>query len=233
MSCFYACKISCFYSCCSYFTGWDTKDEEFALFKINYYSTKLHLPREAVGALFREDFGKSYVLGLQWVLFYYMNGVPSWGWFYNSHYSPFVSDLRNLADYVPHFDLGVPFLPFQQLLSVMVLQELYLGVISHPYHSGVGVLLREGWYSLERDGWSTPGWVGVPGRYGLDTGIRVLHVYIYFLVSLPAPLLLYLSQPPACQVLVPSAYHALMTLPNSPIADLYPLKVFFRNHIIL
>ena len=100
--------------------GWDTQDEEFELFKLDYYVTKLHLPREAVSALFREDFGKSYVLGLQWVLYYYMNGVPSWSWFYNSHYAPFVSDLRNLADFVPHFDLGVPFLPFQQLLSVMV-----------------------------------------------------------------------------------------------------------------
>ena len=80
-----------------------------------------------------------YVEGLQWVLHYYLKGVTSWGWYYPFHYAPFARDLveqafglhdafaaSGMADLVEFldsyeykFDLGQPFRPFQQLLSVL------------------------------------------------------------------------------------------------------------------
>ena len=45
-------------------------------------------------------------MGLQWVLLYYYKGVPSWSWFFDSHYAPFVSDLKNVAQIKIEFRLG-------------------------------------------------------------------------------------------------------------------------------
>jgi 5'-3' exoribonuclease 1 len=56
---------------------------------------------------------------LQWTLFYYYCGVQSWGWFYPHHYSPFISDIQHFRGMDFKLSLGKPFLPFQQLLSVL------------------------------------------------------------------------------------------------------------------
>lgn len=71
-----------------------------------------------------------YFEGLNWVLQYYHRGVPSWGWFYPYHYTPLASDMVNLREFLPAdvaadsyhvlaFELGQPFLPYQQLLGVL------------------------------------------------------------------------------------------------------------------
>ncbi|KCV69090.1 hypothetical protein H696_04505 [Fonticula alba] len=67
-----------------------------------------------------------YYRGLQWVLYYYYHGIPSWGWFFPMYYSPLISDLARVEllqepalRYYSHFDLQRPLDPFEQLLSVL------------------------------------------------------------------------------------------------------------------
>ncbi|SMN18519.1 similar to Saccharomyces cerevisiae YGL173C KEM1 Evolutionarily-conserved 5'-3' exonuclease component of cytoplasmic processing (P) bodies involved in mRNA decay [Maudiozyma saulgeensis] len=62
---------------------------------------------------------KNYVEGLQWVLYYYYRGCPSWGWYFQYHYAPRISDLSKGIDQIIKFDLGEPFTPFQQLMAVL------------------------------------------------------------------------------------------------------------------
>lgn len=62
---------------------------------------------------------EGYVLAIQWILHYYYNGVCSWSWYYPHHYAPYVSDIRNFANLELKFDLGKPFLPYEQLLGVL------------------------------------------------------------------------------------------------------------------
>ena len=39
--------------------------------------------------------------------------------FYPYHYAPYVSDIKGFSDIVIDFDVGHPFLPFEQLLAVL------------------------------------------------------------------------------------------------------------------
>lgn len=56
---------------------------------------------------------------MQWTLNYYYRGVCSWSWYYPHHYAPYISDIKNFKDFQFDFSLGKPFLPFEQLLSVL------------------------------------------------------------------------------------------------------------------
>jgi 5'-3' exonuclease len=62
---------------------------------------------------------QSYIEGICWVYEYYYNGCPSWEWYYPFHYAPFASDLVDLDNLVVEFNLGHPFQPIEQLLSVL------------------------------------------------------------------------------------------------------------------
>ncbi|XP_008277072.1 5'-3' exoribonuclease 1 [Stegastes partitus] len=74
---------------------------------------------EAAHSEFLAKQAKCYVEGIQWILHYYYHGVQSWSWYYPYHYAPFLSDIRNIAGLKLTFDLGKPFMPFQQLLAVL------------------------------------------------------------------------------------------------------------------
>lgn len=45
--------------------------------------------------------------------------MKSWGWYYPHHYAPYISDVQNFSNLKLEFDLGTPFLPFEQLLAVL------------------------------------------------------------------------------------------------------------------
>lgn len=85
--------------------------------KKTYYREKMGLDYDS-----QEDMSTlafRYIEGLQWVLHYYYDGVASWGWFYDYHYAPMISDLLNVEKMEFNFVLGKPFRPFDQLMGVL------------------------------------------------------------------------------------------------------------------
>ncbi|KAL1116455.1 hypothetical protein AAG570_004928 [Ranatra chinensis] len=90
---------------------------EFLQYKKDYYMNKLAYGQVTPEVLTSQAEG--YVRAIQWNLHYYYNGCPSWSWYYPHHYSPYISDIKGFADLKIDFELGHPFLPFQQLLAVL------------------------------------------------------------------------------------------------------------------
>jgi 5'-3' exoribonuclease 1 len=67
-----------------------------------------------------------YIDGLQWVLTYYLEGVPNWKWFYPYYYAPFLSDIvKYMEDYdKPSYNRkSQPYHPFMHLLCVLPLKS--------------------------------------------------------------------------------------------------------------
>lgn len=81
---------------------------------------------------------KCYITALQWTLGYYYRGVCSWSWYYPHHYAPYMSDISKFTDLEMNFNMGKPFLPFEQLLSVLpaaskdLLPEVYHKLMTDP-----------------------------------------------------------------------------------------------------
>ncbi|XP_062338193.1 5'-3' exoribonuclease 1 isoform X1 [Osmerus eperlanus] len=95
----------------------DMFEAEFRQYKRTYYMTKMGV--DVVSDEFLASQARCYVEGIQWILHYYYHGVQSWSWYYPHHYAPFLSDVRNIAELQLTFDMGQPFMPFQQLLGVL------------------------------------------------------------------------------------------------------------------
>ncbi|XP_041847708.1 5'-3' exoribonuclease 1 isoform X2 [Melanotaenia boesemani] len=95
----------------------DMFETEFRQYKRTYYMTKMGV--DVVSDEFLAKQARCYVEGIQWILHYYYHGVQSWSWYYPFHYAPFLSDIRNISGLKLTFDLGKPFMPFQQLLAVL------------------------------------------------------------------------------------------------------------------
>ncbi|XP_029346579.1 5'-3' exoribonuclease 1 isoform X2 [Acyrthosiphon pisum] len=99
----------------------ETEDEsimaEFNLHKENYYKNKLDY-NVITDDVMRSQ-AEGYIRALQWNLNYYYNGCCSWAWYYPHHYAPYISDIKGFENLKIDFDLGQPFLPYEQLLAVL------------------------------------------------------------------------------------------------------------------
>nr|KAF6384177.1 5'-3' exoribonuclease 1 [Pipistrellus kuhlii] len=95
----------------------DLFETEFRQYKRTYYMTKMGV--DIVSDDFLADQAACYIQAIQWILHYYYHGVQSWSWYYPYHYAPFLSDIRNISTLKIHFELGKPFMPFEQLLAVL------------------------------------------------------------------------------------------------------------------
>uniref|UniRef100_A0A803V164 5'-3' exoribonuclease 1 n=1 Tax=Ficedula albicollis TaxID=59894 RepID=A0A803V164_FICAL len=95
----------------------DLFETEFRQYKRTYYMTKMGV--EVVSDAFLADQAECYVQAIQWILHYYYHGVQSWSWYYPYHYAPYLSDIHNISELKIKFELGKPFMPFEQLLAVL------------------------------------------------------------------------------------------------------------------
>ncbi|NXW02504.1 XRN1 exoribonuclease, partial [Fregetta grallaria] len=95
----------------------DLFETEFRQYKRTYYMTKMGV--EVVSDDFLADQAECYVQAIQWILHYYYHGVQSWSWYYPYHYAPYLSDICNIGELKIKFELGKPFMPFEQLLAVL------------------------------------------------------------------------------------------------------------------
>lgn len=82
-----------------------------------YYEQKFG--KDPKDIAFRNQVARHYVEGLAWVLLYYMQGCPSWTWYYPYHYAPFAADFVDLDQMEIKFEKGKPFRPYEQLMGVL------------------------------------------------------------------------------------------------------------------
>ncbi|KAH8725057.1 XRN 5'-3' exonuclease N-terminus-domain-containing protein [Phaeosphaeriaceae sp. PMI808] len=84
-----------------------------------YYEQKFHVAPNDIA--FRNNVARQYAEGLCWVLAYYMQGCPSWTWYFPHHYAPFAADFVGLENMDPRklFEKGQPFHPYEQLMGVL------------------------------------------------------------------------------------------------------------------
>jgi len=102
----------------------------FEAYKQDYYHKKFGRDITDI-----KDIVHTYLDGCQWVLNYYVNGIPDWLWYFPHLYAPFLSDIvQHLDDYKPKtFPLTKPVDPFLQLLVVMPPKCKYLlPSVFHP-----------------------------------------------------------------------------------------------------
>ncbi|KAJ9063813.1 exonuclease II Exo2 [Entomophthora muscae] len=98
--------------------------KEYQSWRSKYYYNKMHIKQEDTEGL--QALIQAYAEGIQWVMYYYYRGIPSWGWFYPYHYAPFLSDLRGLGNLKIVLEKGTPFKPFEQLMGVLPSRSMNL-----------------------------------------------------------------------------------------------------------
>ncbi|KAH7964125.1 hypothetical protein HPB51_027636 [Rhipicephalus microplus] len=100
----------------------DSPDDEVRLWedgwKDRYYVAKFDASPE--NTVFRQNLARDYIRGLCWVLRYYVEGCPSWTWFFPHLYAPFASDFDEIGEVAVDFDTETePVKPMEQLMSVL------------------------------------------------------------------------------------------------------------------
>ncbi|KAL0943801.1 alkaline phosphatase d [Colletotrichum truncatum] len=113
-------------------------DQKYQAWKTKYYLEKF--PEWAPESYDAEltKLCENYVQGLQWVLYYYYQGIASWPWFYQYHYSPLTSDVVKGLGADLKFKLGQPFRPYEQLMGVLpdrsksIVPEVYWDLMTNP-----------------------------------------------------------------------------------------------------
>ena len=108
------------------------------LFYLRYFNTSM-----ADGL---EDIVKEYVKGVQFVMYYYYRGCPSWSWCYPYFISPFAGDIVETLDELLRkdpgldfeFDLASPLEPFKQLMYI--LPRASLDLLPQPH---VDIIMEE------------------------------------------------------------------------------------------
>lgn len=101
-----------------------TYNEKFMKWKNSYYKEKFGFGYEDHDEMIALT--ENYIEGLQWVLYYYYKGCPSWPWYYKYHYAPRISDIKMGLNVKINFDKGTPFRPFQQLMAVLPARSMDL-----------------------------------------------------------------------------------------------------------
>ncbi|KAI5969618.1 exo2 [Candida margitis] len=98
-------------------------EQKFRSWKNDYYLEKLHFSIDDKEKL--TEMTEHYIEGLQWVLYYYYRGCPSWNFYYKYHYAPRISDISvGLEELIKKgedlkFEKSKPFKPFEQLMAVL------------------------------------------------------------------------------------------------------------------
>lgn len=133
-----------------------------------YYQAKFHCKTDEEVEQVRRDVVKSYIEGISWVALYYYQGCPSWTWFYPYHYAPFASDMTNLRELFPggiKFNLGEPFKPYEQLMSVLpaasshALPEVFHTLMKDPDSEIIEFYPEE--FEIDMNG-KKMSWQGIP-----------------------------------------------------------------------
>lgn len=103
-----------------YLIGPNQADCDFESYKRAYYQKKVKYENV-------QEVCCEYIKGLQWVIQYYCNEIPSWTWYYPFHYAPFLNDLAHCESYrYEEYPETQPLDSFEQLLAVLPPQSAYL-----------------------------------------------------------------------------------------------------------
>lgn len=88
-------------------------------YRAHYYKEKFDIDEKDEKTL--ELVCHEYLRGMEWVINYYIYGVPDWKWRYPYHYAPFSFDIAKYCNTYKFGDFPKtsPTLPFIQLLSVL------------------------------------------------------------------------------------------------------------------
>ncbi|CAK9440956.1 uncharacterized protein LODBEIA_P48250 [Lodderomyces beijingensis] len=133
-----------------------------------YYQVKFHCKTDEEVEETKRQVVKSYVEGISWVALYYYQGCPSWNWFYPYHYAPFAGDMTNLKELFPEgvkFNLGKPFKPYEQLMSVLpaasshALPEVFHPLMKDPDSEVIDFYPEE--FEIDMNG-KKMSWQGIP-----------------------------------------------------------------------